>query len=236
MVDAEASAALGLPDGIRTTGPPGDDVTRLVLVRHGEADCNISGVCGGQVGCTGLTQTGRSQVAVLAERLRRTGELAAVDALYASTLPRARETAAFLAPALDAGQSEAAGRPARLWPVELHPGEADGLTWSEYAARFTVPDWDGDPGPPRSGRGELVGFVDRASSALVALVEAHPGPPWWRPPTPGWSRRRSCGSSRWIPPWSVLRLRTIHASLTVWEHAAGRWLLQRYNDATPVPD
>ena len=42
-----------------------------------------------------------AQVRALADRLARTGELAGVDALYASVLPRAVATAEMLAPALD---------------------------------------------------------------------------------------------------------------------------------------
>ncbi len=42
------------PDGIRTMGArPPIGATRMVLVRHGEAVCNVSGVCGGQLGCRG---------------------------------------------------------------------------------------------------------------------------------------------------------------------------------------
>jgi broad specificity phosphatase PhoE len=237
MVDAETSAALGLPDGIRTTGSVRDDVTRLVLVRHGEANCNVSGVCGGQVGCSGLSGTGRAQVAVLADHLRRTGELGAVDALYASTLPRAKETAAILAPALDAWRT---GAPlsvrADCGLCELHPGEADGLTWAEYGARFTLPDWDVDPGTPIAPGGEgWSGFVDRASSALADLVGAHPGQTVVVATHAGVVEASVLRFLPVDPAVIRLRLRTIHASLTVWEHsAAGGWLLQRYNDVAPV--
>ena len=74
--------------------PPGDSVTmtRLVLIRHGEAQSAIDGVVGGPLGCTGLSELGRRQADALAARLVRTGELAGAVALYASTLPRAIET------------------------------------------------------------------------------------------------------------------------------------------------
>ena len=42
-----------VPDGIRTIGAGSPSATRLVLIRHGEAVCNVSGVCGGPLGCRG---------------------------------------------------------------------------------------------------------------------------------------------------------------------------------------
>ena len=64
----------------------------MVLVRHGEAVCNVAGVCGGPLGLPGLTDRGRAQVEGLRDRLAASGELAGTDALYASVLPRAVET------------------------------------------------------------------------------------------------------------------------------------------------
>ena len=37
------------PAGVRTTSPGAPDATRIVLVRHGEAICNVEGVVGGVV-------------------------------------------------------------------------------------------------------------------------------------------------------------------------------------------
>ncbi|MGH3941836.1 MAG: histidine phosphatase family protein, partial [Pseudonocardiaceae bacterium] len=64
----------------------------LVIVRHGLAHCNLAGVVGGPRGCTGLTDLGRAQVALLAERLCQdaAGGLP-VTAVRASPPPRARE-------------------------------------------------------------------------------------------------------------------------------------------------
>ena len=51
--------------------------TRLAIVRHGEAYCNLlESFIGGHVGCRGLTPLGVRQVEVLADRLSRTGEFA----------------------------------------------------------------------------------------------------------------------------------------------------------------
>ena len=72
---------------------------RLYLIRHGEAYSNVENVIGGMNGDLGLTERGFRQAQALAERLRG-GEIKP-DVLYASTLPRARQTAEYVAEALD---------------------------------------------------------------------------------------------------------------------------------------
>jgi len=101
--------------------------TRLVLIRHGESQAALDGIVHGHKGCTGLSPLGRRQAEALRDRLLRTGELGAVDAVYTSELARAIETTEILRPAL--GEV----------PVvqdcdlcELHPGdEADGRSADE---------------------------------------------------------------------------------------------------------
>ena len=75
--------------GVLRIFPPEEGATRIVLVRHGEAECNLNRVIGGVKGCTGLTALGRHQVAALADRLYESGELRQATALYSSVLPRA---------------------------------------------------------------------------------------------------------------------------------------------------
>ncbi len=127
----------------------------FVLIRHGEAVCNVSGIVGGSVGCEGLTTRGVGQAHALAARLKATRELSDVDALYASTLPRAKETARILAPALDATRT---GPPLvineRQDLCEMDPGEGDGLGWDAFVARYGEPNWDLDPDKPLSPGGE----------------------------------------------------------------------------------
>jgi 2,3-bisphosphoglycerate-dependent phosphoglycerate mutase len=109
-------------------------MTRLVLVRHGEAQSHVDHVVGGDRGCTGLSELGRRQAAALADRWERTltAELGRVDALYASTLPRAAETAKIVAPVLGLPEVRTE-RDLREWD----PGEeADCLTWEELEARY----------------------------------------------------------------------------------------------------
>ena len=92
------------PAGIRTIGRPAPTATRIVLVRHGEAVCNVSGVVRRAHRVQRPDRPGPGPGGRAArDRLAETGELAGADALYASVLPRAIETAELLAPALASG-------------------------------------------------------------------------------------------------------------------------------------
>ena len=145
-------------------------MTRIVLVRHGEAQSALDGVVGGENGCTGLSDLGRRQAAALRDRLARTGELRTVDALYASHLARAVETAEIIAPALG-------DPPVRIERQlrEFDPGtQADGMTWEEYDRRFPRDPWDAYRG--RSpGAESWAAFSLRIGTALRDLAERHPG-------------------------------------------------------------
>ncbi len=239
-IPSDRTASRGVPAGIRTVGRQPAGATRLVLVRHGEAECNVSGVCGGRLGCTGLTDLGRRQVTLLRDRLALTGELAGTDALYASILPRAIETAELLAPALVAADAEG-DRAKPPVPVtecglcELHPGEADGLRWGEYTERFGTLDWDADPHKPIAPGGESwAGFVNRVAGTLDALAVAHPGQLVVAACHAGVVEASLLAK---MPvagglTGARLQLRTRHASMTTWEFDGGRWRLLGYNDAS----
>jgi probable phosphoglycerate mutase len=145
-------------------------MTRIVLVRHGEAQSAVDGVVGGENGCTGLSDLGRRQAAALRDRLARTGELRTADALYASHLARAVETAEIIAPALG-------DPPVRIERElrEFDPGtQADGMTWEEYDRRFPRDPWDAYRG--RSpGAESWAAFSLRIGTALRDLAQRHPG-------------------------------------------------------------
>lgn len=73
--------------------------TSIYIIRHGAYDHRPSPE-GTEASCDfGLSDLGRKQVQALRDRLIRTQELQA-DALFCSTLPRARQTAEIIAPAL----------------------------------------------------------------------------------------------------------------------------------------
>ncbi|MHB8439641.1 MAG: histidine phosphatase family protein [Acidimicrobiales bacterium] len=203
--------------------------TRMVLVRHGEAVCNVEGIVGGLLGCSGLTDRGRAQVRALERRLAHSGELVSCAALYSSSLARARETALIIAPALGPGVATCLEDCALC---ELHPGDADGLTWERFAEAYGEPDWDRDPTTPIAPGGESwSGFVDRAADTLTRIAAAHRGAMVVVVCHAGVIE---AALLRLLPIGSGagrLQLRTEHASLTEFEYHEGQWRLLRYNDA-----
>jgi probable phosphoglycerate mutase len=229
-------ASFGVPSGVRRVFAPIAGSSRVVLVRHGEAVCNVSGIVGGELGCSGLTDLGRRQVSALAARLTATGELAGATALYASVLPRAVETATILRPVIGDGTLQIE-QDCSL--CELHPGEADGLGWQEVVDRFGVPEWDSDPDLVIAPGGESwSGFVARASGAVQALAERHPGEQVVAAVHAG-VIESSVIAFLQLPPAASRRgwARIVHASLTEWEWVPtqSRWVLIRFNDACGVP-
>ena len=217
------------PDGVRTRGadPTG---TRLLLIRHGEAVCNVSGVIGGPKGCAGLTARGREQAGALRDRLAASGELAEAAVGYVSALPRAQETAAFLAPAVPALASPTI----EAFLNELEPGEADGLTWPDFVKSYGVPDWARDPDAPLSPGGEsLVAFATRCERAFQTLADRHPGE-LVVVVCHGGVVEQLLRVVLGVDSRERLRLRTEHCSMAEVEIRDDRWRLLRYNDRAPV--
>ena len=217
------------PEGFRTRGadPSG---TRVVLIRHGEAYCNANGTVGGPRGCGGLTELGRAQAVALRDRLVRSREFDDTAALFTSVLPRAIETAAIIGP----------GLPGHLVAVadcelcELHPGEADGMTWAEMVARFGGPDWDNDPGAPLAPGGESwLGFYERCERALLDIVARYPGQRVILV-VHGGVIEQAMKMLEHHDPALRLRLRTENCSMTEIEFDGQRRRLLRYNDRAPL--
>lgn len=159
-------------------------VGRLLLVRHAESLWNAAGRWQGQAD-PGLSARGREQARGLGTRLA--GE--AVEALVASDLERAAETARIAARAL--------GLEARLDPRlrEHDVGAWSGLTHAEIAARwpddyarFRAGDTELRPGGGESRR-MLAARVARAAAELAAehagrlVLVTHAG--WLRALVPG---------------------------------------------------
>ncbi len=143
--------------------------TRLLLIRHGESEVTVKQIIGGDLSCTGLSPLGRCQAEALGERWAQ-GHEPTVDALWASTLPRAVETAELLSPAL--GGLEVQTHPDL---VERRPGQADGVGYEEFGSLF---EWTGDfhPHLPLAPGGEsLATFSYRTGRALYELIEGNPG-------------------------------------------------------------
>ncbi len=202
--------------------------TRLAIIRHGEAVSNVEDRLEGHESCGGLTERGRRQVAALAERLERTGELDGASALYASLLRRAVETAEMLAPALGGLKVQ---RTCSL--CERHVGEADGMTWTEYEARYGCerPGLDDDRELSPGGE-SWAGFLDRAEDGLYTVMERHPSElivVAGHGGIVGASLIRFLGIGR---NGFALRGYADNSSITEWEWTGKRWWFVRYNDAS----
>jgi arylformamidase len=141
-------------------------VTSVVLARHGQTVWHAE-----------HRYAGSSDVALTPEGHRQAADLAAwaatagLDAVWASDLSRARETAA--------PSARAAGLTLRVDPRlrELHFGEGEGLTHAEMAQRW--PDafaaFEDDPaGHPLPGGEDPFVAAARARAALDEAVAAHP--------------------------------------------------------------
>jgi probable phosphoglycerate mutase len=201
---------------------------RLILVRHGHAHAGFHGVVGGQTGCTGLAPHGRAQAEALRDRLADSGRVRA-DVLLASVLSRAIETASIIAPGLGL---EISGQECDL--CELHTGEADGLTWTEYAARYGSFDMEAEPDRVFAPAGESWNsFHERVRRTLERVAREYEGQTVVAVCHAGVimaSMRVLLG----IPHGTGGRLRPTNTGLTEWEHDASldRWTLHSFNDAS----
>lgn len=209
-------------------------MTNLYLIRHGEAWGNVEPILAGPKADKGLTPRGVAQAERLRERLAR-GELQ-IDVLIASTLPRARQTAEIIQPAL--GLSIVPDDEVQ----ELRIGEADGMTNQEAWAKFGQPDFDGQPLRPIAPGGESwPAFMLRVGVALDRITREHEGK----------SIMVVChggvidGSfvhffqmpSLIVPPTDF---HTRNTSITHWERVSRRsrsmWRLNSYNDIAHLQD
>ncbi len=142
--------------------------TQLYLIRHGEAIVNVEPIIGGMQGDRGLTPRGIAQAERLRDRLGSSTCDIRPDVLISSTLPRARQTAEIIAPAL--------GLPI-TWSdevQEIRVGDADGLTLEETRQRFGRTAFDDDPYQPIAPGGENWGqFMLRVSTALHHITRLY---------------------------------------------------------------
>ena len=218
------------PSGFRQRGPAVTG-TRLLLVRHGESYANARGVAGGPQGDGGLTPKGIRQAQALARRLAHSSELRETTAFYSSTLPRARQTAEILAPSLPATLS----LESRDDLCEINVGEGDGLTWSEFVAKFGAIDWDENPDQLCAPGGEsLLGFFSRCETALQSLVSQHPGE-LVVAVVHGGVIEQAMKVAQGHPASRRLRPRIENCSMTEIEFAENFTRILRYNDLAPLP-
>ena len=202
-------------------------MTRIAIIRHGEAQAVHDRVIAGHRACSGLSPLGRRQAEALRDRLTATHELGDVAAMFASVLPRAIETAEIIAPALggltvkhDCGL------------CEVHPGdELDGMDLDEFEATHGSQ-------PPASvfhswgpGSESWAEFVARTGRGLLEVASAHRGQTVVIAAHGGVvdASFRVFGG---LPIQRRMTYYTVNTSITEWqEQDDGDWLLLRYNDA-----
>jgi broad specificity phosphatase PhoE len=131
-------------------------MTTILLARHGETDWNVEGRLQGWDDRP-LNETGRAQARELARRLAETP----FDAVYASDLSRARETAEIVA--------EPHGVPVVIDSDlrEMHYGSWSGLTRSEIEERF--------PGAERHDGETREQHLERVLASADRIARRHPG-------------------------------------------------------------
>jgi broad specificity phosphatase PhoE len=202
---------------------------RLILVRHGDAHAGFAGVIGGPTGCSGLTDLGRRQAEALRDHLAATGRVRP-DALLASTLPRAIETAQIIAPGLGFDEF---GQECDL--CEVHTGEADGLEWAEYATRYGSFDMEAEPDRVFAPEGESWNnFHERVHRTLARVAGEYDGQTVVAVCHAGVimaSVRMLLGVAH---PGTGAQLRPSNTGLNEWEHdpSTDRWTLHAFNEAT----
>lgn len=202
-------------------------MTRVVFVRHGEAHAGFYGVIGGRRGCKGLTEHGRAQAQALRDHLAVSGRVSA-DALVASVIPRAIETAEIIAPGLGI---ETFAQECDL--CEVHTGEADGLEWAEYGVRYGSFDMEAEPDRVFAPEGEsLNSFHDRVEQMLTRMAKEYEG----RTVVAVCHAGVIMASMRVLlgidPAGDTARMRPVNTGLTEWEHDpdTDRWTLHSFNE------
>ncbi len=145
-------------------------MSELIIVRHGEAFCNVRGIVGGVMGCTGLTDRGRRQAWLLG--LRLADELGSDDEgprIFTSPRKRAMETASVVARHLSQSVEVLNG----LRDPD-YGDDADGRSWAKLVAKLRIhPDLRPDV-PLVKGGEAWASYVPRVGQAISSLLAAHP--------------------------------------------------------------
>ncbi len=139
---------------------------RIIFIRHGETDWNVTLQYQGQAQIP-LNERGRQQARLAGERLRRLK----ASALYSSDIVRAWETAQIVGPLI--------GLEPQPMPElrEIDVGQWEGLTPEELYRRFPdhMREYERDPARTvRKGGESYAQLQERALMALQQIAETYP--------------------------------------------------------------
>jgi probable phosphoglycerate mutase len=210
--------------------------TELVLARHGEANCNVAGIVGGEHGCTGLSPTGRDQVHRLAARLADEHRTRPFNAFYGTPRRRVRDTVGIISATL--------GMAATIMDDLRGPdhGDADGHPWHEVKTAFAGPPQHSPDQPYAAGSETWNQYLNRATACLRGILDRHTG-----------QRVLIAAHGETIEAAHVLFLQlppTVrsgigfvadHACITRWQEHVNRfgrhvWMLAAHNDTQHLAD
>jgi broad specificity phosphatase PhoE len=193
----------------------------VYLVRHGQTALNVNDAFRGRIPID-LDETGQRQVALLGEYLSKTD----FEALYSGPLNRTRATALAVArhhPGLqvqvsdgldDLDFGEWSGRP-REEMQRLYPAAAD--TWLNHPEQLRIP-----------GGETLAEATGRAMSAIREIVARHTGTVALV--THNAMIRVLCCALLGLDESHFWSFRIDPASLTIFGHDQGRFVLKRLNE------
>lgn len=140
------------------------DLTRLVLIRHG--DCTRTAT----EPDPGLSNLGRMQCELLRDRLMTTGEVDRASVLLVSPLRRAVESAEILRDALKVRTSDVVVYEGLR---EMSWGKAEGWRWEDLVATYGEPTGPHDAFAPKGE--SWTSFVRRGRDALSRIVKQYAG-------------------------------------------------------------
>jgi probable phosphoglycerate mutase len=144
-----------------------DQATRIIAIRHGETAWNVDTRIQGQLDIP-LNDTGHWQ----ARRVARALADEAIDAIYASDLGRAHETARVIAQGLGLHVINDAGLRERGFGIfEGRTFKEIEETWPDQSQRWRLRDPDFGP----EGGETLAGFYARCVATATRIAAAHAG-------------------------------------------------------------
>lgn len=194
---------------------------KLLLVRHGQTLWNHTARYQGHSDIE-LSDTGRTQAKLLAGRLANEE----IQAVYASDLKRALETASIIA--------EPHGLAVQALPElrELNFGAWEGLTFEEIKTRYSdiADNWHASPGLVRIPEGEsFQELTVRANSAVASLIKKH-DPATIAVVTHGGTIRAIICALLGIDLNNLFRIRQDNGALNVIDYYDGYGILGLLND------